>query len=258
MLSRTVVAVLAVVVGGAYSFPERLVLLEEEQVPLAHLHAQNKGLISQIQGLGGKASPLPSMPALPALPTSGGGAKAEGIKEALAAVKPVMDKYVNTAKVLAGKYATLKKAYDTMKSGQGSHHEDKLKAKAEIDKLKRNMSDEEKASAAKLKKANVASAKTEKGMQHKIETLIAANAKLTATNQEVSKSFMSEIENARKAAHAQVQNLQAQLERFMSDSNKEQFDAMGKATAKALEEKETLKPEKSSIRPPSRKRSRRQ
>ena len=165
-----------------------------------------------------------------------------------AAVKPIMDKYVNTAKVLAGKYATLKKAYDTMKSGQGSHHEDKLKAKAEIDKLKRNMSDEEKASAAKLKKANVASAKTEKGMQHKIETLIAANAKLTATNQEVSKSFMSEIENARKAAHAQVQNLQAQLERFMSDSNKEQFDAMGKATAKALEEKETLKLEKSSMK----------
>jgi len=188
------------------------------------------------------------MPALPSLPTGGGGAKAEGIKEALAAVKPVMDKYVNTAKTLAGKYATLKKAYDALKAGRGEAHGDALKTKTELNKLKRSMSDAEKADAAKLKMANSAADKTEAGMQKKIQTLIGANAALTATNKEVSQSFMKEIENARKAAHAQVTGLESQLERFMSDSNQANFDALGRETAKALEEKATLKLEKSAMK----------
>jgi len=225
---------------------------EDASMPssLDALHAHNNALIQQIQSLGGgaapagqagQAGPLAGMLAMGPSTGGGGGSKQEGIKEALTAVKPIMDKYVNTAKTLTGKYTALKQAFTELKAEKNSPD---LVGRARW--------------KAKLKKAdakNVLRYSTLKGKYRSLErkeetqlteaekkeTLLKGNnAKLEVQNHNIAESFMEELDNAKKAAHTQIKSLRTELNKFMSASNEASFDAIGEATEKALEEEKVM------------------
>merc|ERR1712070_376738 len=67
------------------------------------------------------------------------------------------------------------------------------------------------------------------------------NAQLDANNHAVAHSFRTELESARKAAKDEIQGMKQQLNHFMAATNHENFDALGKYTEEAIEEKKTLK-----------------
>jgi len=231
----------------------KVVLLEEgETSPLDALHSQNANLLQQIDNVesGNGASTAAIGPAGPGneepsplagmISASGNGDRMEGIKEALTAVKPVMDKYVNTAKTLTSKYSTLKRAYNKLK--KMAHTDPELKAK--MDRAMKQLQEEDAKKLStlqekyqQLRKDDLAS----KSAADKAELhLKEKNQQLASTNQAVAKTFMVELSKARKAALGQLSNMRAELNRFMSDTNKDQYDQLGEATKKAIEAKETL------------------
>merc|ERR1711939_602700 len=217
---RAPLVALCLVVAGCAALPEQASFLEE-----------GEGEVEMVD-------PAAAMAALTAGPGAAGGAKSEGIKEALAAVKPIMDKYVNTAKTLSAKYSALKKSYDELKATKaGKATKEAMEAAKDEESLK-----------VRLEQSNKNADKAEASLQKKVQALMAQNAELRATNKDVTAKFETELENARKMAHKQVQNMRMEVDRYMSESNKDQFNQMKKATAKALEEKETLKLEKESLK----------
>jgi len=249
----------ALLVGLTSAFPlgsdggDSVELLQVGQ-PLAALHSQNTNLLAQINHIsGGGQGPPPAMaapqgPSMGALegmmasaPQGGGGeGRMAGIKEALTAVKPIMDKYVNTAKTLTGKYAALKAAYSKLKQTKGSNPEVEHQLKAEM-KMKENedkkqMNElEETVKATKAEEAKQAeeAEKEELGLKQK-------SAQLEANNHAVAHSFFTELENARKAAKNEINGMKQQLNHFMAATNHENFDAIGKETERAIEERKTL------------------
>jgi len=247
VLATALMAMQSVVWSVSLESP--VVMLEESEAsPMAALHSQNQQLLQQIEGLqGGKgagpgpAGPMP-MPNMMAMSPSGGGGgtRMEGIKEALTAVKPIMDKYVNTAKTLTGKYSILKEEYQKLKASKGGDPNTAMKAAAELKATK----------AADANKLNTLQGEYDnlqkdeaavKAKAHSDElSLKEENTQLKTTNEAVASSFMAELENAKKEAKTQVTNMRTELNRFMSDTNKAQFDALGEATSKAIEEKRTL------------------
>jgi len=224
---------------------------------LAALHTQNHGLLKQIDDVQNGRTPSPMaaqvsqmgptgpapMPGMMAMgtPSASGDGRMMGIKEALTAVKPIMDKYVNTAKVLTGKYSKLKKAFNVMK--KAGKHDPALKA--HMDAAMRKVEDEDKKKMEALKKKYGDLKKEEllekQAADSKELTLEQKIGQLSATNQAVAKSFMTELDAAKGAAKKQVHDMRLELDRFMSDTSKDKFDELGEATSKALEEKKALK-----------------
>jgi len=181
---------------------------------------------------------------------AGGGDRSAGIKEALAAVKPIMDKYVNTAKTLSAKYSALKKSYDELKKSKGDAGAQTAEAQAKITEsnIKAEAAKDEESLKNRLDESQKNADKAEGTLQQKVQALMAQNAKLRTVNEDVTKKFELELENARKMAHQQVQDMRMEVDRYMSDSNKDEFQQMKKATDKALEVKETLKLEKDALK----------
>lgn len=182
---------------------------------------------------------MPGMMAM-GTPSASGDGRMVGIKEALTAVKPIMDKYVNTAKVLTGKYSKLKKAFNIMKKHAKSDPAFKMKMEAAM----KEAEDEDKKKIEELKKKN-GDLKHEELLEKEAAdakdlTLEQKVGQLSATNQAVAKSFMTELDAAKGAAKKQVHDMRLQLDRFMSDTTKDKFDELGEATSKALEEKKSL------------------
>merc|ERR1711939_215861 len=229
---RAPLVALCLVVAGCAALPEQASFLEE-----------GEGEVEMVD-------PAAAMAALTAGPGAAGGAKSEGIKEALAAVKPIMDKYVNTAKTLSAKYSALKKSYDELKATKaGKATKEAMEAaKVSEENIKTEAAKDEESLKVRLEQSNKNADKAEASLQKKVQALMAQNAELRATNKDVTAKFETELENARKMAHKQVQNMRMEVDRYMSESNKDQFNQMKKATAKALEEKETLKLEKESLK----------
>lgn len=250
-----VVAALLGVQANALPGDDRVVMLEvRETQPLPQLHAQNNQLLQQIESLTGNrppnhaapggAPPGPAgpMPAMPAMPTGGATTgRMQGIKEALTAVKPIMDKYVNTAKTLTGKYSSLKKAYQMLKTAKGKVDpamEAKLKETlTETKDEDKKKYDELESKYEQLEEKETQELQTEK---QKEMSLKQQNVKLSTNNEAVAHAFTTELAKARKEAKGEVQNMRVELNRFMADSQKDQFNSLGEATEKALEEKKTL------------------
>jgi len=259
-----VVALHCIAISCADVTESSVTLLEESETNpmLPALHGKNAMLLNQIKHvegggglpLPGEASPgdgampgagaMPAMPAMPAMgpagPTAGGDERMAGIKEALTAVKPVMDKYVHTAKTLTGKYAALKEAYTKLKtSGKTdpaleARFNNKIKDIEAADVTKYNKLEEKYEDVQKEEAASKATdGKTKIQLQQEI-------ASLKTTNKQVAASFETELEKARKSAKGEVVDMRNELNRFMEDANKDTFDELGEATSKATEEKKTL------------------
>merc|ERR1711939_981829 len=229
-LAAAIITAHTIAMVWADATEHRVVLLEEaESSPLDALHTQNANLLQQIENVEnghggataaiGPSGPGPEGPSpmagMMAMGTpSGNGDRMEGIKEALTAVKPIMDKYVNTAKTLTGKYSTLKRAYSKMKK---------------LNNLENKYEHLQKDDMASKAAAN----------QEELH-LKEENQQLASTNQAVAKTFMAELNKARESAKTQLSNMRMELNQFMSDTNKEQYNQLGEATKKAIETKKTL------------------
>jgi len=255
-LAAAIITAHTIAMVWADATEHRVVLLEEaESSPLDALHTQNANLLQQIENVEnghggataaiGPSGPGPEGPSpmagMMAMGTpSGNGDRMEGIKEALTAVKPIMDKYVNTAKTLTGKYSTLKRAYSKMK--KMAHTDPALKGK--MDAAMKEVQDED------AKKLNNLENKYEHLQKDDMASKAAANQEelhlkeenqqLASTNQAVAKTFMAELNKARESAKTQLSNMRMELNQFMSDTNKEQYNQLGEATKKAIETKKTL------------------
>jgi hypothetical protein len=239
-------------------------LEEGENGPLDVLHSQNNDLLQQISHIAGggdpprPAGPTPAGPAGPgedalqglmagAAGGAGGEGRMAGIKEALTAVKPIMDKYVNTAKTLTGKYTALKSAYSKLKAEKGSDPAIEAELQAKMKQAEAEDAKKYDELEGKLKDTKAEEAEEHKEAEKEELSLKTANAKLDANNQAVAKSFMVELESARKAAKDEINNMKSQLNQFMSATNQEKFNALGEATSKAIEEKKTLQYKKQDV-----------
>merc|ERR1711935_287089 len=243
-LAWAIAAAVVTIQSVAWGYP-----IESGDLGDAAEESENSQLLQQISGLqDGQASgpaPMPTMPAtMPTMPTGGAPSNSErmnGIKEALTAVKPVMDKYVTTAKTLTGKYRTLKKEFVELKAAKSKNdpkqaaefaqqlnqvkEEDSKKyntLEGENKSLKKDMSDEE----AKSEKRELGLAKE--------------NTKMVAINEGISHSFMTALSSAKKSATEELKNMRLELNRFLTKPTQESFDALGEATSKAIEAKQTM------------------
>jgi len=251
-------ALLVVMVALCVAEPEEdsiAQLGEDESMPssIDALHAHNNALIQQIASLGGggvspSVSPGPSGPtamagmlAMGPAAGAGGGSKQEGIKEALTAVKPIMDKYVNTAKTLTGKYTALKQAYAQLKAEKAKPD---LVGRAKMNAQLKKAGAKNNLKYSKLQGKYRSLERNEVAQQSetaKEETeLKQNNVRLETQNQNIAGSFMEELGKAKEAAKKQITSLRTELNKFMSASNEAQIDSIGEATEKALMEKQVL------------------
>merc|ERR1711865_567184 len=170
-----------------------------------------------------------------------GGSKQEGIKEALTAVKPIMDKYVNTAKTLTGKYTALKQAYAQLKAEKAKPDlVGRAKMNAQLKKAgaKNNLKYSKLQGKYRYLERNEVAQQSETAKEE--TELKQNNVRLETQNQNIAGSFMEELGKAKEAAKKQITSLRTELNKFMSASNEAQIDSIGEATEKALMEKQVL------------------
>lgn len=228
-------------------------LLGEDDMAPAKLDEQNRQLQGAISAIE-QGVPPPGMEAMmdqgeaapggmegTGVPATASGALSEGIKMAMKSVKPLMDKYVSTARALTNKYSLLKKKY--------------LVAKSQVSKCPSEEDIQLRINSAVVESQNGADAKYQamvkkyeakiKNMSEdssrKIETLELARTKLNEYIRTNKEQFHVELRAAKQSAQSAVGALQTMLKKTMLEELKKRDEAIEldqKAHQKELAEKD--------------------
>merc|ERR1711871_1553595 len=200
--------------------------------PKSQLAAQNQQLEGAIQAIEG-GTPPPGMEAMlggaGAVPSGGQGAAApgkantesaaisKGIKMAMASVKPLMDKYVATARALTDKYTALQRQYKALKAKyDGRPSKASLVKSVNAAKAAEDAKWAHKMNAADGKAAE-AQAAVKAADSKEIDRLTAKLAQCQAFVKSSATDFKVQLKMARQKAKANVQMLHNQLKDMMMD-----------------------------------------
>jgi len=200
--------------------------------PKSQLAAQNQQLEGAIQAIEG-GTPPPGMEAMlggaGAVPSGGQGAAApgkantesaaisKGIKMAMASVKPLMDKYVATARALTDKYTALQRQYKALKAKyDGRPSKSSLMKSVNAAKAAEDAKWAHKMNAADGKAAE-AQAAVKAADAKEIDRLTAKLAQCQAFVKSSATDFKVQLKMARQKAKANVQMLHNQLKDMMMD-----------------------------------------
>jgi hypothetical protein len=155
-----------------------------------------------------------------------GGALSEGIKMAMKSVKPLMDKYVSTARALTNKYALLKKKYLLAKSQiVKCPTEEELQAREDAAvKLADTKSEAKLAKSSKEYEAEIAQMKAES--EATIEGLTVDKTKLQEYIKTNKEQFKVELAAAKEKAQSAVEALQGMLKKTMLAELKKRDNAI--------------------------------
>lgn len=231
-------------------------MLGEANAPSPNqLSEQNSQLQGAIQAIE-QGTPPPGMEAMMgggAAPKAGGdmgagagaatgkaSAISEGIKMAMKSVKPLMDKYVATARALTNKYTLLKKRYQKEKeTASGCPKEEDTKkriadavaaATAEVEARYKN---KVAVLQGKLKSSEATCSK-------KMQTVSVQLAKARVTLSNTKEQFLVELAQARGKAKTEVTNLHTELKEMMMnelDKRDAKVEKEQKAQSKESDEK---------------------
>merc|ERR1711871_1200966 len=200
--------------------------------PKSQLAAQNQQLEGAIQAIEG-GTPPPGMEAMlggaGAAPSGGQGAAApgkantesaaisKGIKMAMASVKPLMDKYVATARALTDKYTALQRQYKALKAKyDGRPSKASLVKSVNAAKAAEDAKWAHKMNAADGKAAE-AQAAVKAADTKEIDRLTAKLAQCQDFVKSSATDFKVQLKMARQKAKANVQMLHNQLKDMMMD-----------------------------------------
>merc|ERR1719218_44586 len=216
--------------------------------PKSQLAAQNQQLEGAIQAIEG-GTPPPGMEAMlggaDAAPSGGQGAAApgkantesaaisKGIKMAMASVKPLMDKYVATARALTDKYTALQRQYKALKAKyDGRPSKASLMRSVNAAKAAEDAKWAHKMNAADGKAAQAqAAVKAADGKE--LDRLTAKLARCQAFVKASATDFKVQLKMARQKAKANVQMLHNQLKDMMMDELRKRDKAAALKASKA-------------------------
>merc|ERR1711871_1350508 len=216
--------------------------------PKSQLAAQNQQLEGAIQAIEG-GTPPPGMEAMlggaGAAPSGGQGAAApgkantesaaisKGIKMAMASVKPLMDKYVATARALTDKYTALQRQYKALKAKyDGRPSKSSLMKSVNAAKAAEDAKWAHKMNAADGKAAE-AQAAVKAADTKEIDRLTAKLAQCQAFVKSSATDFKVQLKMARQKAKANVQMLHNQLKDMMMDELRKRDKAAALKASKA-------------------------
>merc|ERR1719218_90887 len=216
--------------------------------PKSQLAAQNQQLEGAIQAIEG-GTPPPGMEAMlggaDAAPSGGQGAAApgkantesaaisKGIKMAMASVKPLMDKYVATARALTDKYTALQRQYKALKAKyDGRPSKASLMRSVNAAKAAEDAKWAHKMNAADGKAAE-AQAAVKAADSKEIDRLTAKLAQCQAFVKSSATDFKVQLKMARQKAKANVQMLHNQLKDMMMDELRKRDKAAALKASKA-------------------------
>merc|ERR1711871_395460 len=216
--------------------------------PKSQLAAQNQQLEGAIQAIEG-GTPPPGMEAMlggaGAVPSGGQGAAApgkantesaaisKGIKMAMASVKPLMDKYVATARALTDKYTALQRQYKALKAKyDGRPSKSSLMKSVNAAKAAEDAKWAHKMNAADGKAAE-AQAAVKAADAKEIDRLTAKLAQCQAFVKSSATDFKVQLKMARQKAKANVQMLHNQLKDMMMDELRKRDKAAALKASKA-------------------------
>jgi len=216
--------------------------------PKSQLAAQNQQLEGAIQAIEG-GTPPPGMEAMlggaGAAPSGGQGAAApgkantesaaisKGIKMAMASVKPLMDKYVATARALTDKYTALQRQYKALKAKyDGRPSKASLMKSVNAAKAAEDAKWAHKMNAADGKAAE-AQAAVKAADSKEIDRLTAKLAQCQAFVKSSATDFKVQLKMARQKAKANVQMLHNQLKDMMMDELRKRDKAAALKASKA-------------------------
>merc|ERR1711871_1457159 len=216
--------------------------------PKSQLAAQNQQLEGAIQAIEG-GTPPPGMEAMlggaGAAPSGGQGAAApgkantesaaisKGIKMAMASVKPLMDKYVATARALTDKYTALQRQYKALKAKyDGRPSKASLMKSVNAAKAAEDAKWAHKMNAADGKAAE-AQAAVKAADTKEIDRLTAKLAQCQAFVKSSATDFKVQLKMARQKAKANVQMLHNQLKDMMMDELRKRDKAAALKASKA-------------------------
>merc|ERR1711871_1190235 len=216
--------------------------------PKSQLAAQNQQLEGAIQAIEG-GTPPPGMEAMlggaGAVPSGGQGAAApgkantesaaisKGIKMAMASVKPLMDKYVATARALTDKYTALQRQYKALKAKyDGRPSKSSLMKSVNAAKAAEDAKWAHKMNAADGKAAE-AQAAVKAADAKEIDRLTAKLAQCQAFVKSSATDFKVQLKMARQNAKANVQMLHNQLKDMMMDELRKRDKAAALKASKA-------------------------
>lgn len=212
------------------------------------LSAQNSKLQGAIQAIE-QGTPPPGMEAMlggaAAAPATSGEAAAgaskasaisEGIKMAMKSVKPLMDKYVATARALTNKYSLLKKQYKIQKDKA-----DACPTEAAIqDRIDAAVKENQDAADAKYDAYSTKMRKTIKDLSGKSETMLkeceVKLATLQTTCKDTAEKFGVQLSQAQTTAKDEVNGLHAKLHSILMAELKKR-DVANELKDKAEEKK---------------------
>merc|ERR1719218_13394 len=216
--------------------------------PKSQLAAQNQQLEGAIQAIEG-GTPPPGMEAMlggaDAAPSGGQGAAApgkantesaaisKGIKMAMASVKPLMDKYVATARALTDKYTALQRQYKALKAKyDGRPSKASFMKSVNAAKAAEDAKWAHKMNAADGKAAQ-AQAAVKAADSKEIDRLTAKLAQCQAFVKSSATDFKVQLKMARQKAKANVQMLHNQLKDMMMDELRKRDKAAALKASKA-------------------------
>merc|ERR1711871_1714237 len=216
--------------------------------PKSQLAAQNQQLEGAIQAIEG-GTPPPGMEAMlggaGAVPSGGQGAAApgkantesaaisKGIKMAMASVKPLMDKYVATARALTDKYTALQRQYKALKAKyDGRPSKASLVKSVNAAKAAEDAKWAHKMNAADGKAAE-AQAAVKAADSKEIDRLTAKLAQCQAFVKSSATDFKVQLKMARQKAKANVQMLHNHLKDMMMDELRKRDKAAALKASKA-------------------------
>lgn len=197
---------------------------------------------------GGAAGAEPGAPGAGAAGAAAGGAAessaiSKGIKMAMTSVKPLMDKYVATARALTNKYSLLKKRYKIEKAkSDACPTDEQITAKVEA-----AVKAEREAGEAKYEALQAKSQKQLEDVQARSDAMIdklqLQVTKLKTFNEAGTAKFKVEMKQARETAKDEVGQLHETLKNMMMSELKKRDAAIELEKKKEAKEREQKKEE---------------